>query len=128
MRIYIIKEWVKTIYVDITLHNVYDLSPSQTNQKLYIFKYTFKSFHIVSYQLKLYVKQRKYFEWKKWGHFDAHNAGNLVYVNFVSLFISRSFLIVSRKGGHLKVIWKPNVPTRIALNPGQQTIISCSTE
>lgn len=62
MRKYIIKEWVKTIYVDITLHNVYDLSPSQTNQKLDIFKCTFKSFHIVSYQLKLYVKQRKYFE------------------------------------------------------------------
>lgn len=60
---------------------------------------------------------------KKRVHFDTQT---LVYMNFISLlFISRSFLIVvSRKGGYLKVIWKPNAPTMIALNPGQQIVIN----
>lgn len=40
MRNYIIKEWVKMIYVDITHHNVYDVSPSQTNRKFLKFPVT----------------------------------------------------------------------------------------
>ena len=118
------KKWVKTTYVNIPLHTSMSFHLHRLIKKIGIYKCTFLSFHIiVRYQLKLYVKWRK---WRKRVHFYTQT---LVYMNFVSLlFISRSFLIVSRKGGQLKVIWKPNAPTMIALNPGQQIVINYRTD